>query len=64
MDTCKPVDVCPMLHDTLTAKAELLDEMELVMAQIMFDLPSNKDWLDPTLEAEANYILSKAKELK
>jgi hypothetical protein len=51
-------------YDTLKAKAELADRMEFILAQIIHDLPINRDWLDPTVELEAKVLLAKAEDLK
>jgi hypothetical protein len=40
------------------------DALVHVLGQIINDLPSNKDWLDPAIEAEANSLLKTIKESK
>lgn len=46
-----------------TKKSILLDNAVWVLAQIINDLPQNRDWLDVNLEAYARNILSEAANL-
>lgn len=46
--------------DTIRA-CNIHDELVAVLGRIISDLPSNRDWLDPVLEARAKDVLAKAK---